>query len=414
MYKYSTPLGFTSQFSFCGLPVRLDTYSGCSFSCTYCFARLRGGNTGSNKLKVADPNSVIKFFKTAFEKPDMSTGLLSNAIRKRMPVHLGGMSDPFQPIERTEKTTLKLLTYLCKIQYPIVVSTRSNLVADQEYLAPLRDNPNVVLQFSFSSSLDSVSKVTEPFALSPSEIFPAINKLSSKGIKTTVRWQPLIPSVSESPERFVKNISDLGVRHLGLEHLKLPVERKSLLWQRLTTQLGFDIFKFYQEVGAVADGREYILPPEFKLPNIVRSKQLSNQYGLTFGAADNEFQFLSDNYCCCSGVDQFPGFDNWNKYQISYAVKSSNYEDITFDLIRNEWYPLGAIDKHLNSQSRIKNKTEFNQIPDYIKERWENLKSAFNPTKMFGVIYSGRRDLWGYKIYEWDMDKVKLMTESSK
>src|SRR5438105_6619983 len=40
-YRYG--LALTSQFYFCGLPLKLDTYSKCSFKCSYCFAHARGG-----------------------------------------------------------------------------------------------------------------------------------------------------------------------------------------------------------------------------------------------------------------------------------------------------------------------------------------------------------------------------------
>ena len=35
---YSCPISFTSQFYFCPVPLRMDTYSGCSHGCLYCFA----------------------------------------------------------------------------------------------------------------------------------------------------------------------------------------------------------------------------------------------------------------------------------------------------------------------------------------------------------------------------------------
>jgi DNA repair photolyase len=37
--EYSYPLYVNMQFFFCGVPFRLDTYSGCSHACRYCFAR---------------------------------------------------------------------------------------------------------------------------------------------------------------------------------------------------------------------------------------------------------------------------------------------------------------------------------------------------------------------------------------
>lgn len=409
--EYTYPLGITSQFSFCGLPLRLDTYSGCAFSCTYCFARLRGGKTASKKLRAANPEVIIDRFRNSVLKPTNTTGIISETIRKRMPVHFGGMSDPFQPIEATKKVSLRVLEYLCNIHYPIVISTRSTLLSTPLYLNVLKENPNVLVQFSFSSLEDEISRVTEPFANKPSDVMKSINILSRQGINVSIRWQPYIPRVSESIEQFVSRASNLGVKHIGFEHLKLPVEKESVLWKRLSSALNFDIREFYKSEGSTIDGREYILPPAYKLQNVLLAKRETNKRHMTFGAADNEFQYLSNNSCCCSGADQFEGFENWNKFQIAHAIKKSNFRDITFDLIRDEWQPQGAIDRHLNSHSRIENNgAHHNRVYEYVVDRWENLDSDFNPTKFFGVEFNGKRDAEGFRIYSWN-DQTKAISD---
>ncbi len=404
--EYTTPIGITSQFSFCGLPFRLDTYSGCNFNCSYCFARLRGGNTSSKKLKIADPEKIIKRFKFAIKHPDTATGIVSEAIRHRLPLHFGGMSDPFQPAEKKSGVSLAILKYLCEINYPVVISTKSPLVAEKEYLDVLKSNPHLVVQYSFSSAINEISNYSEPHAPTSSEKLKAISKLSRNGINTTVRWQPYIPNVSEDPSKFVSAIAASGIKHLGLEHLKLPIEKNNELWRRLSLKLDFDINNHYKLSKANRDGREYVLPPEYKIERLKEVKSASNKFGITFGAADNELQYMSDTNCCCSGVDQFDGFENWNKYQISHAVKKSGFENITYDRIQKYWKPAGSIDKHLNSNSRLpKRNNAHNTVEDYLLHRWQNLDSPFNPTTFYGVYFNGDKDKSGRKIYKWD--KVK-------
>jgi DNA repair photolyase len=398
---YNTPLGLTSQFSFCGLPLRLDTYAGCAISCSYCFARLRGGNAQTNKIRYADPNSVITRFKNAFSKPEVTTGVVAELVRNKTPLHFGGMSDPFQPIENKEKASLKLLKYLASIQYPTVISTKSALVSSPEYVDVLKENKNLVVQFSFSTIDDQLAGIVEPHSNKPTQLLKTITVLSINGIKTTVRWQPFIPSFSEEPAEFVHKVSTCGIKHVGLEHLKLPLERKSPLWMKLSSTLDFDIKKYYLNSGAKNDGRELVLPAEFKILVAKKVKEETRKRQLTFGSADNDIQYLSDNNCCCSGVDQFEGFENWNKFQIAYAVKKSNGGNITIDLISNEWRPKGAINKYLNSHSRIELEGKHAQIDDYIFDRWENLDSPFNPTRFHRVINSEKRDAKGFRIYEW-------------
>lgn len=88
--SYYNSLSITSQFSFCGLPFRLDTYSGCAFNCTFCFARLRGGKVATNKVRFTNPEWIITTFKNALKNPDQS-GLISQYIRRKMPLHFGGI-----------------------------------------------------------------------------------------------------------------------------------------------------------------------------------------------------------------------------------------------------------------------------------------------------------------------------------
>src|SRR5579863_4207913 len=224
---YTNPLSITSQFSFCGLPFRLDTYSGCAFNCTYCFARLRGGNVSDKKLRPADPDHIITRFKNS--STNKSSGLISEFIQRRMPLHFGGMSDPFQPAEKELQVSLKVLKYLCAIQYPTIISTRSTLPAHEPYLSILKSNPNLLIQFSFSTSDDKLAELSEPYANPPSQLLKSIERLAMNKIRTAIRWQPYIPLFSEDPSVFIPRVAQTGITHLAFEHLKLPLEKSSPL-----------------------------------------------------------------------------------------------------------------------------------------------------------------------------------------
>jgi len=237
----------------------------------------------------------------------------------------------------------------------------------------------------------------------------AIERLSKNNIKTSIRWQPYIPYISEDPTVFVKRVTSVGIKHLALEHLKLSMEKNNPLVQQVLLYKKLDLNKLYKQKNCHSDGREFVLPPWEKIGVIKYIKSELAGYKTTFGAADNEFQYLSDTFCCCSGADQFNGFENWNKFQIAYAVKKSNGSEISFDLIKDEWSPQGSIDKHLNSKSRIPVSNGHNTVSCYIKERWENLKSPFNPTSFWGVVYKGKVDKNNMKIYDWDSDKLYIL-----
>lgn len=407
---YTTPFSITSQFGFCGLPLRLDTYRGCGFQCSYCFARYRGGNRPVENIVPANPKTISRVLDRALI--GQKGGLVAQFLRHRTPLHFGGMSDPLQPAEVKHKVTLDILQTLVRHRYPTVLSTRSTLIGTTPYLTAIRNLESFVVQFSFSTTRDEIAQRIEPYATKPSDRLRTIELLSKMGIIVTARWQPYIPGTSEEPREFISRIAATGCKHIALEHLKLPVERGNPLWQTLSAAASDDLVHIYQDAGAKRDGRELVLPcSEEKLTRILEVRSLVHTAGLTFGAADNEFQYLSDGGCCCSGVDSFPGFENWFKHQLASAVKRSNGSDIHYSSIKDEWLPTGSVDRHLNSRSRLSARTELQgTVNQHILSRWNSPSTGKSPSMFFGVR-SGKSGPDGNLLYHWDRAILSRLSE---
>ena len=399
---YTTPLTITSQFAFCGLPLRLDSYAGCAFRCSFCFARYRGGNNSDNSVRPANPQLLGRVFERALNSEPTKQGVIAQFLRRRVPIHFGGMSDPFQPAEARYRITKSFLRVLSKHKYPTVISTRGSMVASQPYIDLLRQIENVVVQFSFSSTRDPTARLVEPFSTQPSELLRAMNDLSCQGINVTCRWQPYIQGLSEPASEFLSRVASTGCHHVGFEHLKLPVERQNTLWGILSRGVGKDLYEEYKKLGGTRDGREYVLPVRHKLPKILEVAAFARSHGMTFGAADNELQSFSDTDCCCSGVDQFPGFENWFKYQIAYAIRKCRGKPITYSSISREWSPSGSIDRFLNANSRLSTKSESaGTLRDHIRTRWNNVTSPGSPSSFYGVVPTSKFTSSGQRVYKW-------------
>lgn len=402
---YTRPLTITSQFSFCGLPLRLDSYAGCAFRCTYCFARYRGGNNGGDFVRPADAQSLKRVFDRALLFEPDKLGVIAQFLQRRVPIHFGGMSDPFQPAEARYRVTESFLSVLASHHYPTIISTRGSMIASQPYLNLLREIGNVIVQFSFSSTRDQTARSLEPFSTPPSELLRTMVTLVRHGINVTCRWQPYIPGVSEHASEFSHRVASTGCSHVGFEHLKLPVERQNPLWNNLISGVGRDLHAEYKRLGAKRDGREYTLPIKYKLPRILKVAAQVRKQGMTFGAADNEVQFISDTDCCCSGVDQFPGFENWFKHQIAYAVRKCRGTAVTYDSISREWCPSGSIDRFLNGDSRLSARGESSgTVRDHIRQRWNNPGSPGNPASFYGVRPTDKLTSTGQRIYCWNLE----------
>ena len=100
MDLYTHPIQPTAQFFFCGVPLRMDSYSGCSHGCLYCFARaseeFHSVRKAKGRILPTDTKVISKIFNKALSHSYESADIVVEWLRHRVPIHWGGMSDPFQ------------------------------------------------------------------------------------------------------------------------------------------------------------------------------------------------------------------------------------------------------------------------------------------------------------------------------
>ena len=118
-----------SQVTLCDIPIRFDTYKGCSHACSYCFV-----------LRKSDI-SQIELGETARALGEFIKGKRSketNWCDWDIPLHWGGLADPFQPAERIHKRSLETLKVFAQTKYPFVVSTKNAMIAEEPYYSLLK------------------------------------------------------------------------------------------------------------------------------------------------------------------------------------------------------------------------------------------------------------------------------------
>ena len=169
----------------CHYPTRLDTYGcGCSHNCKYCYAKslldFRGLWNPENP-SVAD-----------IEKNKRRIAKLPKDIPA---IRLGGMTDCFQPIEKTHKVTYETIKALNENRIPYLIVTKSAMVADDEYVQIL-DKELAHIQITVTTTDDELSKTYEKASV-PSERIKAIEKLQSAGFDVTLRLSPFIPGYAD-------------------------------------------------------------------------------------------------------------------------------------------------------------------------------------------------------------------------
>ena len=170
----------------CNYATRLDTYGcGCQHNCAYCYARalldFRGLWDYQNPA-VADIREIKKTIQKELRKGDV--------------IRLGGMTDCFQPLERSKRVTLRTIEELNKRGIGYLIVTKNKLVAEQEYL-DLFDPQLAHIQVTITSTDPDISRKIEQGASLPEDRIGAVETLAAKGFDAQVRLSPYIPELAD-------------------------------------------------------------------------------------------------------------------------------------------------------------------------------------------------------------------------
>jgi len=395
-YKYSTSL--TSQLAFCATPLRLDSYNNCQFSCGYCFARTRAGFGRDEKLQFASPDALRKRMER------VSAGIIKSAldefISRRIPFQMGGMSDPFSPIEVKEKRTLQFIRILNEYDYPFIVSTKSNLAGTIEYSSALSE-ANAYVRFSTTVVDERSRSGLDKGCASISEISYAAERLSSLGVPVSFRFQPIIPGHERSSESLLSTAFNCGVKHVSAEYLKVPLEANTKFSQELIDLLGGDPVSIYMALGSRKQGSEYSLPLSYRSSHLITMRNQSKSFGMTFGFADNELLLHSDGASCCSASNLYlRGANFFGANIVSLAKKKQVGERIYFSELASQWMPEHSLNSYLNSKSRLKAaQDEPVKWLSYLRKIWLGEHGQYSPLFFDGISSTGVLDEFGMPIY---------------
>ncbi|TAG06011.1 MAG: PA0069 family radical SAM protein [Betaproteobacteria bacterium] len=210
----------------------VNPYRGCEHGCIYCYAR------PSHSYLNLSPG--IDFETQLFAKTNAAE-LLRKEISKRgyvvSAINLGANTDPYQPIERTQRITREVIEVLAEANHPLTIVTKNALICrDIDLLAPLAVKKLVQVYVSISQLDNELTRILEPRASSPANRLRAVRELSSAGIPTCVLVAPIIPFINdEFLERVLEAAKDHGAIAASYTVIRLPYEIKALFKDWLAT-----------------------------------------------------------------------------------------------------------------------------------------------------------------------------------
>jgi DNA repair photolyase len=255
--------------------------------CLYCYAIKFPSFTGPPVPRLKLKEDIAKMVKKT---------------RLHLPVMLSDSTDPYQPLEREYEITRRCLEVLAEHGFPLLIVTKSDLVLRD--IDIFKKTPTVV-SMTITTSRNDISALMEPNAPKPDSRFSALKKISDERIPTTVRIDPIIPTVNsdrQDLENIVLRASKIGVKQITASTMKL-VKGVLPTIKRVNPELSWRLAKIYSS-GEWIGGYKY-LNRDLRLSILENLKSLAHKYGLEFAACREGFPQL--NTAICDGTSYHRG-----------------------------------------------------------------------------------------------------------
>ncbi len=279
----------------CDLPIRIDSYKGCDFSCAYCNEHIKGRSRGTPSIGEGR-RALLNFIQ----------GKRINTTRWcdwDIPIHWGVLSDPFQPCESQYQQSYKLLRVFAESGYPVVISTKSTMLLEPKYISIL-SHCNAVLQVSMTSQSYDSQESCPSFR----ERFCSLYKLSTVVKRLLVRTQPFKLEDHTSVLKMMRAYAASGVHGIMIEGMKVAKNTPEFPSRHGTSAVydAADLALYFESIRSVA-----------------------HREGLKFYSAENRLRSMGDSPNCC-GTDGLEGFIpnrtnlNYNEMEYTDRMKEEN------------------------------------------------------------------------------------------
>src|SRR2546428_210827 len=182
-----------------GMPFRwsINPYRGCSHSCIFCYAR--------RTHWFLDQDGVNGWGSRIFVKvnaPEVLRRELAHHSWTREEVHLGTVTDPYQPAEGSYKISRQILEALLAAQTPVNIVTRSTMIVrDVDLLTRLAAGPGAMVCFSIATMDAAVAREIEPDVPPPLRRLEALRSFAQAGVPVAVLLAPVIPGITDHPKQ---------------------------------------------------------------------------------------------------------------------------------------------------------------------------------------------------------------------
>jgi len=196
-----------------GFTHSLNPYSGCAFSCRYCYVR----EMPIQKFKEIPWGEWLDIKKNAavnYRKEILN-------MRKRgklVNIFMSSATDPYQPVERNVNITRAILEEM--IENPpdfLQIQTRSPLITrDIDLLVKLRETCRVLVSMTIETDREDIKRIFAPYAPGIKLRMKALKEVHEAGVSTQVSISPVLPFTPDFP-KVLDGIAD----HIWIDTLSI-------------------------------------------------------------------------------------------------------------------------------------------------------------------------------------------------
>ncbi len=237
-----------------GFDRSINPYRGCEHGCIYCYARPAHAWMGLSP--------GLDFESKLFWKPG-AAGLLEQELCRPKYVcrhiHIGGNTDPYQPVERELKATRSVLEVLRRFNHPLSIITKSVLIArDADVLGAMGREGLASALVSITTLDRKLARAMEPRASTPAKRLEAISRLADAGCPVGVGFAPVIPGLNDHElEAVLEAAARAGATSAMYVTLRLPLEIKDLFREWLADARPDRAARVMSLVRQTRGGRDY-------------------------------------------------------------------------------------------------------------------------------------------------------------
>ena len=236
----------------------INPYVGCLHGCVYCYARFMRRFTGHKepwgKFLDIKENAVLVLEK---ELKKAKKGL----------VLLSSVTDPYQPIEKKYELTREILKILLKYQFPVSILTKSSRVLRDVDL--LKKFHNIEVGITITTTIDSISKIFEPYSSIASERISTLQALNDSGIHTYAFIGPILPGFTDL-EQIFKSI-ERSVNKVMAESLNSNCGS----WEEVASLVRARYPEMYEEFNKNTRDKNYWIAARNKVTDLCKKHDIS-------------------------------------------------------------------------------------------------------------------------------------------